>query len=114
MGGWVVEWLSGASGALNLQFQFENNKLSTSIKSCARKARLGSTRPRLGLFCYVLSPCQGSQVCVVLLAAYCYLIYARHDHLSPPRFPPFLFGGWLHYANAIASKTKQNANKKEK
>lgn len=38
--------------ALNLQFQFENNKLSPSIKSCARKAaRLSYPRRCLCLHC---------------------------------------------------------------
>lgn len=45
-----VEWQVSRGCVLNLQFQFENNKLSPSIKSCARKAARLSY-PRRCLHC---------------------------------------------------------------
>lgn len=95
--------------ALNLQFQFENNKLSTSIKSYARKAGYGLvvslSRSRS------LSPSLAVSLSLLFLddkRAPFTVTWFMHDMTRLAQWERRRHRHRLHYAKAIASKKASN------
>lgn len=84
-----MEDYSRQQRALNLQFQFENNKLSTSIKSYARKAGYGLVATLSSRLSLSRSLSMSRRLTVLGFfgrqtgPVYSYLIYARHDQATP-------------------------------